>query len=158
MGIEVVGFGTKGTYKKAIYPGSFNPWTVGHEDVLKQALRIFEHVTIARGINPSKLKSSKELQSLETGFWAEMKSVQDHYLDRISLRVFNTLLVQEAHLFGDHAVVRGLRNEEDFDHEKIQKYYNEDLGLHVPFVYFIADRTVAHISSTGMRAIQEFGK
>ncbi len=133
--------------KRAIYPGSFNPWHEGHEDIMKKALQVFDQVIIGVGVNPDKGKE---------GVIRAMATIPEYYEDdpRVAVVPFEDLLVDFVQRMNAHAVVRGLRNGQDFEYEKIQQYWNEDLKLGVPIVHFISDRKLVHISSSAIRAVQ----
>lgn len=146
--------------KVAIYPGSFNPWHEGHTDILRKALKVFDKVIIARGINPLKTSDPVGLQQLE----AKLDEVMGGHTGQVQVIVYPGLLVEEIAHRNKHyvnpiiAVVRGLRNTQDLCGEQIQQYYNEDLGLKIPTVFFIADKKLVHISSSAIRAIEAFKK
>ena len=132
--------------KVGFYPGSFNPWHEGHEDVLNKALKVFDRVIIAVGHNPEKERSS----------WSTLRD----FGERVRVTTYDGLMVDKIVWLTvpgwiPTAVIRGLRNGNDLQYEMNQQYWNEDLGLEIPVVYFITDRTKAHISSSAIRSIQE---
>jgi len=130
--------------KIAIYPGSFNPWHIGHVDILNKALNVFDKIIVARGKNPEKEVGSCLL---------ELKKLIDN--KRVDVIQFGGLLVDEVRNRKVDAVIRGLRNGHDLQYEMNQQYWNEDLGLIVPVVYFICDRKLSHISSSMLRALDK---
>lgn len=152
--------------KIALYPGSFNPFHAGHADVVSKALKIFDKVIIARGINPEKFKgeppteeyarSQPSQEDLELGYphWKPKEQVEFFR--------FSTLLPKFVELLEEKegikitAVVRGLRNGYDLQHEMVQQYWYEDLGLLIPVIMIVTDRELAHISSSTLRAIKTF--
>ena len=125
----------------AIYPGSFKPVHNGHLDIIQKALKIFDKVIVARGSNPRK----------------------KNYSSKLTLNYENVEVIEYSGLLADYiknntnicAIVKGIRNTTDFEYEKIQQYYNEDLGIDKPIIYFIADRNYQHISSSGEKSIME---
>ena len=133
--------------KVALFPGSFNPWHEGHEDVLNQALKAFDKVVIMRAVNPEKEKSGD-------------MEFPPHLLvgGRIEIMEFTGLLRDFVAGAGYAAIVKGIRNQEDFEYEKMQLYFNQDLGIDVPVFFVIASRDMVHKSSTFIRALRKFKK
>lgn len=133
--------------KIALFPGSFNPWHEGHEDVLNQALKAFDKVVIMRAVNPEKEKSG------------DMEFPQ-HLLvgGRIEIVEFTGLLRDFVAGAGYAAIVKGIRNQEDFEYEKMQLYFNQDLGIETPVFFVIASRNMVHKASTFIRALRKFQK
>jgi pantetheine-phosphate adenylyltransferase len=125
----------------AVFPGSFNPWHDGHEDVLKKALKMFDKVYVARGYNPDKTKTNPPKPEIVwLGNWEFVE--------------FEGLLKDFVTKVGACAVIKGLRNENDFRYELEQQYWNEDIGLQVPTTYVITDRNLVHISSSAIRMLE----
>lgn len=132
--------------KIAVYPGSFNPWHDGHRDVLTNALTVFDKVIIAVGHNPDKPDVSQEaFDLLTTRFGGN---------GRIEVRLLTGFLADFTKEVQAVAVVRGLRNPTDFTYEQNQQYWNEDLGMRCPVVYFISKRNMTHMSSTMIRQVK----
>ena len=134
--------------KRAIYPGSFNPWHEGHADVLKKALKVFDQVIIAIGKNPEKdgVASPSDNHRIP-------QEIRDD--NRINVIVFDGLLVDVINRWGVTAVIRGLRNGTDLEYERTQQYWNEDLCIKVPTICFITDRKLVHISSSAIRMVKK---
>lgn len=137
------------------YPGTFNPWHRGHEDVLAKALKVYDKVVVAFGINKAKFK---ELDTPET----LIELLKNAYGDRIDVIVYDSLTVTAVADYEQRTgtkitgIVRGLRNGADLQYEMNQQYWNEDLGLVAPVTYFITDRKLSHISSSAIREITKF--
>lgn len=136
--------------KTVVYPGSFNPWHDGHADVLKKALKVFDRVIVAVGYNPEK----------DNGDAVVLNQIPLDVLDdrRVMAVSFSTLLVDfiKHYNIEINAVVRGLRNGQDLEFERVQQYWNEDLKIKIPTVYFVTDRKLVHISSSAIRAVGKF--
>lgn len=145
--------------KVAIYPGSFNPFHRGHLDIVNKALDIFDKVIIAKGTNPEKVKQDDR-------FWSTNECIEIQDLidgDYVEIEDFNGLLLDfvselqaEADGMYEIAIIKGLRNGQDLEDEKAQLYWNEDLGMSVPFFYIISDRNNCHISSSAIRGLEKF--
>jgi pantetheine-phosphate adenylyltransferase len=148
--------------RTAIYPGSFNPWHAGHMDVLTKAIKTFDKVIVAVGFNPDKHDAFAGYPE-KTAHDAKMenlkKTINGHFngLD-IVVTSFGGLLKDFIDQHEIHAVVKGLRNGQDFEYEKNQQYWNEDLGVKIPVFYVISDRKFVHISSSAVRAVRRFQK
>ena len=135
--------------KIAIYPGSFNPWHEGHTDVLSKACQVFDKVVIAQGINPEKELIDRNRIPTE---------VLAKFHPQVSTAAFKTLFADFLKGKDFCAIIKGLRNIQDFEYEKIQQYWNEDLGQTIPTFYVISDRKLTHISSSAIRMIDKIKK
>ena len=144
---------------RAIYPGSFNPWHDGHTDILKKAAKVFKDITIAVGVNPDKLNDDMSTRMTKLNQQIDELIVTSPELKdvRIVVCYFTGLLVD---FIGDKrvAVIRGLRNASDLEFETAQQYWNEDLGMTAPTVYFLSDRSLVHMSSSALRMLSKFKK
>lgn len=127
--------------KIAIYAGSFNPWHQGHEDILVKALKIFDKVFVLQGHNPKK-PEVKDKSFLE---------IYNRHQDKVEAGMFNGLLADVVKEMKPDALIRGLRNGYDLEYEANLQYWNEDLGVECPVVYFLCDRKLTHISSSALR-------
>jgi pantetheine-phosphate adenylyltransferase len=143
------------------YPGSFNPWHQGHFDVLEKSLKVFDKVIVAYGKNPDK----KETERYTEWDYTRDQICGSPLENRVVFFEFDGLLVNAISTYNNEnypetitAVIRGLRNGNDLQYEMNQQYWNEDLGLEIPVVYFITDRKLAHISSSAIRTIEQFKK
>ena len=134
--------------KVGLYTGSFAPFHAGHTDVLQRALQVFDRVIIARGINPDKPQPDDDALFIQ----------QFNGDPRIEVIVYKKLLSDLVKDLRPTAVIRGLRNTQDFEYEKIQEYWYQDLGMAIPIVYFIADRSVTHVSSSAIRTMDKIMK
>jgi pantetheine-phosphate adenylyltransferase len=134
----------------ALYPGSFNPWHQGHGDIYQKALKVFDKVIIGVGINPEKIPSTGSLT-----WW----KAECDYPSDAEVVPFKGLLVNYINDYNRKnedapimAIIRGLRSGYDLQYEQNMQYWNEDLGLEIPTVYFITDRMLGHISSSSIRS------
>ena len=131
--------------KIAIYAGSFNPWHEGHGDILKKALKVFDKVFVLQGHNPRK-PEVKDKNFLK---------VYDRHKDKVEAGFFKGLLAEVVKEMKPDALIRGLRNGYDLEYEANLQYWNEDLGVECPTVYFLCDRKLTHISSSALREYEK---
>lgn len=129
-------------YKIGIYPGSFNPFHVGHKDILEQAEKMFDKVIIARGINPEKNNEILPLPDMEN----EVVIYSGLVTDLFKYGRYNTELF----------LVRGLRNSFDVAEEETFRRVVHDINSSIKFSYFFSDKT--HISSSMIRGLMKFDK
>jgi len=148
-----------------IYPGSFNPFHVGHADIIKKILPIADKIYLAQGCNPDKPKPDpitfRDLEKFMN------RPDRAHYLpkltDIIEIIQYNGLLSQciedlkLSRKAGDRFVIaRGLRNSRDFEEAKDFQYWMEDLDpSQTPIIHFISDRELVHISSSAIQGIEK---
>ncbi|WP_345947903.1 adenylyltransferase/cytidyltransferase family protein [Mucilaginibacter sp. PAMB04274] len=129
----------------AVYPGSFNPFHKGHYNILQKAEGIFDKVIIARGINADKGPATHTLPAALT--YRQIES-------------YSGLLTDFINSLGYPAtIIRGLRNSTDLQYELNQYRYLQDLStkpLHIISVF--CDREFEHISSTGIRNLEQYGQ
>lgn len=143
----------------AIYPGSFDPFTVGHQNILEKTERMFDEVIVAVGINPEKVKNISE--DIE----AKMHSIKNARVDTIKKQLvdkqvegyvgFLTDYVREKEELGYNVVVvRGLRNGYDFDYEYNITRFMWDQMPSLNIVCIFCDPAYMHISSSAYRALE----
>ena len=132
--------------QRAIFPGSFDPFTLGHYDVTLQALRIFSNVTIAIGNSPTKnpLFSPEERISMIRHLW------KDH--NAVTVEGFSGLVVDYAKSQGCGTLIRGLRTEADFSYEMPMALTNQAMGQ-VVTVFFPTNPKYSYISSSLVREV-----
>ena len=133
--------------KTAIYPGTFDPITNGHLDILKRALKLFDKViiTIARNSAKDPLFSEKERLAMIRKSVSGMKGVE--------VDSFNGLLVDYARRKKATAVVRGLRAISDFEYELQMALMNRKLNEHVVTVFLMPNEKYSYLNSSIVRVI-----
>lgn len=136
--------------KVAIFPGSFDPFTKGHEDIVLRSLNLFDEVVIAIGHNTSK----KRYIDLDTMVGCIHSAFEGN--QKIKVEVYNELTADLASRLGARYLIRGLRNTTDFEYEntisQVNRYLNEGLET----VFLITSPEYAHISSTIIREVHRY--
>jgi len=143
--------------KIAIYPGSFNPFHEGHADIVSQALKVFDHVRILQCYNPNKSIAEYDLTKgvgkfIDSGPNGKVSIDHCNWLLRDYVDTNpNALQLDEKPC----AIIRGLRNGQDLEGDRAWQYWNQDLGIKIPFMYFICRRELIHYSSSAIREISK---
>ncbi len=135
----------------ALYPGSFDPFTFGHLDILERSSRIFETivVTIARNSSKNALFTPTERK--------ELIEECTHHLPNVQTEMFDGLLVEFAKERGASALVRGLRQVSDFDYEFRMAFANRRLAPNVETLFLMTSEHHALISASIVREIHSHG-
>ena len=136
--------------KKAVFPGSFDPFTIGHKDILDQALNIFDHIIIAVGENSNK----SCMFSLNDRINFIKKSTKNNF--KIEIVSYSNLTTKFCESIDVKFLIRGLRNTSDFIFEKDIKHMQDSFSI-VKSVYFISGQNFSHISSSLVRDIIKYG-
>jgi len=129
----------------ALYPGTFDPFTFGHHDILERAVRLFDRVEVTVGVNAEK----KTLFSTEERIDLIEQCTVD--LDGVSVASHEGLIVDRAQMVGATALVRGLRQVSDFDYEFRMAFANRKLYDDVETVFLMTSEQYALISSSMVR-------
>ena len=137
--------------KIAIFPGSFDPYTKGHEDIVLRGLKFFDKIIIAIGYNLSKHKRYFDIDLM-------VKKIGDHHKDnqRISVEVYNELTAVFAEKQNANYILRGLRNTTDFEYENSIAQVNLHLVDDLETIFLITTPKYAHISSTIIREVHQY--
>ena len=137
--------------KKAVFPGSFAPFTKGHESILLRALPLFDEIVIAVGTNSEK----NEYFSLEERCkWIEQVFVNE---SKVSVQKYEGLTIDFCEKVSANYILRGLRNSSDFKYEKGIAQMNRSMKNHIDTIFIITEPEVSHISSTLVRDIVKNG-
>ncbi|MSN96825.1 pantetheine-phosphate adenylyltransferase [Campylobacter sp. FMV-PI01] len=137
--------------KACIYPGTFDPITNGHIDIIKRALRFFDKVVVAVAINYSK----KPFFDIEKRL--EMVKISTSNLGNVEVKSFDNLLVDFCKNEKVATVIRGLRAVSDFEYELQMGYANASLWEEFETVYLMPTLQNAFISSSVVRSIAYYG-
>ncbi len=133
--------------KIAVFPGSFDPITTGHLDIVQRALPLFDKIIMSIGVNSVKKTLFDLDQRME---W--LNQVFKNY-DKVDVGTFEGLTVHYCEKVGAKYLIRGLRNGSDFDYEKTISQLNNIVGDDIETVFFISRPNFSHISSTIVREI-----
>ena len=138
--------------KTAIYPGSFDPITNGHLDIIERALNIFDHVIVAVTRNVEKeapLFSEKERKDLISESISHLKNVK--------VDSFEGLMVDHAAKHGAVAAIRGLRALSDFEFEFKMALMNRSLNENISTLFLMPHAKYTHVSSSMVREVASLG-
>jgi pantetheine-phosphate adenylyltransferase len=141
----------------AVFPGSFDPMTFGHLDVIERGRKLFDELVVAIGRNPGKdqLFSADERLDIATRLVAELVE-REPGLAQVTVRGFTGLTVDFARSVGASALLRGVRNLSDLQYEVQQAVTNREVaGLETAFV--VAGQSFAYTSSSLIRQITALG-
>jgi len=136
--------------KKIVYPGSFDPVTNGHLDIVKRAANIFDEVVIAVFFNPNK----NPVFTMEER--VEMLQVATNSLANVSVDSFSGLTTKYVHNVGGGAIVRGLRAVSDFEGEFQMASMNKYLDSDIETVFLMTDTKYAFLSSSVIKEAAYF--
>ncbi|MFK7786415.1 MAG: pantetheine-phosphate adenylyltransferase [Crocinitomicaceae bacterium] len=134
--------------KIGVFPGSFDPFTKGHEAVIRKSLSVFDKIIIAVGVNSSK----KYMFTLEK----RMLHINDLFKneDRVEVQSFQTLTVEFCKEVGASHIVRGLRDSKDFQYEKSIAHMNFDIAG-IDTVFLLTEQQYSAINSSIIREIHK---
>lgn len=137
--------------KRAIFPGTFDPFTIGHYSIVERGLHLFDEIIIGIGINHSKktlFTAEKRLDIIRQAFAQE---------PRVKVMVYNRLTIDFAHDVDAQFILRGLRTVADFEYERTIGDTNRNLSG-VETVILFTESAYSYISSTVARDLMSFGK
>jgi pantetheine-phosphate adenylyltransferase len=137
--------------KTAIYPGTFDPITNGHFDIIKRASTIFDRIVVAVANNRSK----KSMFNLEVRVEMVKKAINS--LNNVEVKEFDSLLVEFAKRENSKIIIRGLRAVSDFEYELQMSYANQSLDSKIETIYLMPTLNNAFISSSIVRNILSYG-
>ena len=135
----------------ALFPGSFDPFTIGHADIVKRGLDLFDKIVIAVGVNANKhhhFTAEERVQAIRKLYDGDL---------RIEVTNYDDLTVDLAQRVGAKFILRGIRSVKDFEYERDIASINKRLA-DVETVFLFSDPAHADISSGVVRELMAFGK
>ena len=135
----------------ALFPGSFDPITLGHVDIIERAVPLFDEIKIAVGTNSAKNYLFPLQQRVE---WIEQTFAHEH---KISVITYEGLTVDFAREQGVQFLLRGLRNPADFEFEKAIAQANREMVPDLETVFLLTSARYAYISSSIVREVYNHG-
>lgn len=136
--------------KRGLFPGSFDPFTKGHEVVIRKALNLFDEIVIGVGVNSTKsylFDTEKRLFHIRSLFEDQPK---------IRVEVYNKLTVDFCKEINAQFIIRGLRDSKDYEYERSIAHMNQSIS-DIETVIFLTDPEYSAISSTIIREIHRNG-
>lgn len=131
----------------AIFPGSFDPFTIGHEEIVNRGLKLFDKIIIAVGVNALK----KEFLDVDCRVKLIQKVFQ--HTNRVVVASYSGLTVDFCKEMKAHAIIRGLRTAADFEYERAVGQANRAMDVEVETVFILTSTEHTFISSTIVRNI-----
>ncbi len=137
--------------RRALYPGTFDPITNGHVDVIERAAQLFDHVIVLIGENPAKrpLFSEAERQQMAAASLA--------HLPNVSVEIYHGLIVDYARQCGAIAIIRGLRAISDFEYELQMALINRRMAPEVCTLFLAPSERYIYVNSSIVRELVRFG-
>ncbi|MDI3310245.1 MAG: pantetheine-phosphate adenylyltransferase [Thermoanaerobacterium sp.] len=135
----------------AVYPGSFDPVTNGHLDVIKRAAKVFDKLIVAVLVNPSKTP----MFSLEER--VEMLKEVTADIENVEIDSFSGLLIEYLEKVNSKIIVKGLRMVSDFEYEFQMALINKKLNPEVETIFFMTSNKYGYLSSSIVKEVARFG-
>lgn len=135
----------------ALFTGSFDPFTIGHADIVRRALPLFERIVVGVGVNERKhclQPAAERVAAIERLYSGE---------PRIAVRQYSDLTVDLAKREGAHYIIKGIRSVKDFEYEREQADINLRIGG-VETLFLFASPELASVSSSVVRELIHFGR
>ena len=136
---------------KAIFPGTFDPFTIGHESVVRRALTFVDQLVIAIGINDKK--------STHYAIEKRLNTIRDYYRNepRVEVETYDTLTIDFAQKVGAGLIIRGIRTVKDFEYEETIADINRKL-TGIETILLFTEPELTCVSSTIVRELLKYGK
>ncbi|GHE66672.1 MULTISPECIES: pantetheine-phosphate adenylyltransferase [Roseivirga] len=136
----------------AIFPGSFDPFTKGHEDIVLRGLKIVDEIVIGIGYN-----SQKQNRYFDISYMEEKIKETFAHVPQVSVVVYNELTASLASKIGASVILRGLRNTTDFEYENSISQVNRYLNTELESIFLITSPELAAVNSSIIREVHRYG-
>ncbi|MDI6709178.1 MAG: pantetheine-phosphate adenylyltransferase [Thermoanaerobacterales bacterium] len=135
----------------AVYPGSFDPVTCGHLDIVQRAAQLFDHLIVAVSENRAKVACFTVAERLEM-----LRQVLAGW-DNVTVDSYRDLTVRYARAHGARAIIRGLRAVSDFENEFTMALTNKKLAPEIETVFLMTEARYSFISSSAVKEVASYG-
>jgi pantetheine-phosphate adenylyltransferase len=137
--------------KIGVYPGTFDPITNGHIDIIRRSLQVFDKVIVAVAPNPKK----KPIFDIRERVEMIRESTKD--IPNVEIEIFEGLLAEYMKRKGAHAIIRGLRAISDFEHEFMMALINRKLDGNVETVFLMPSEEYSYVTSSAIKEVASYG-
>ena len=137
--------------KVAVFPGSFSPFTIGHQSIIDRSLSLFDKIIIAIGINSEKNQYFSIEERMQ---W--LKEIYEKH-PKIEIKFYEGLTVEFCKKEDAKFIIRGLRDSHDFKFEKNIAQMNHEINNEIETIFLMTPPEISHISSTTIRDIIKNG-
>ena len=137
--------------RTGLFVGTFDPFTLGHDSIVRRALPLFDNLVIGVGVNPDKhtmLSAAERVQRI-ADLYADISAV--------SVMAFEGLTIDLAKQVGAHYIIKGVRSVTDFEYEREQADFNRRMGG-IETLLLYAEPQLESLSSSMVRTLQAFGR
>lgn len=145
----------KGSCRAAIFPGSFDPFTAGHLEIVERSLGFFDKVIIAIGINAEKRGYYNCAQRID--IISQAMVARNIPEDRYDIITYDSLTADLCDKLGIYHIVRGIRSTIDFEYERSIADANKHLDKRIDTIFIASSQKYSHISSTAVRDLIKYG-
>jgi pantetheine-phosphate adenylyltransferase len=137
--------------KIGVYPGTFDPITNGHIDIIRRSLQIFDKVIVAVAPNPKK----KPIFDIQERLEMIQEATRD--IPNVQIEIFEGLLADYMKRKGAHAIIRGLRAISDFEHEFMMALMNRKLDSEAETVFLMPSEEYSYLTSSAIKEVASYG-
>lgn len=140
--------------KTAVYPGTFDPMTLGHFDLIRRAAGLYDRLIVAVASTSAKTGA---LFDAERRMAMIREDVENARLGNVSVEILDTLLVDFCRLRGVRAVIRGVRVYSDFEYEVQMAFTNRKLAPEIETLFMMPSENLAYVTASTVREIVRYG-